>query len=279
MKFRMGFDDVPDPWNYEDLGGGFELHRAPAGESVIVATALADTGVSGYCSPIEVDARLDADALHWISRHGWSKGRTLRSIAQVHGATILPAADMERSDSSDRPERSSGLPEADGVWTASHDDLLIVRTADCAPLWLVDPENGCFALLHVGWRGAAAGIVGAAAQELKEQGGDPVAFIAVVGPHLGRCCFEVGPEVAAHFVKIEGAIDPPDVLKAPRQRDDSVSLDLGAVLFSLLRDAGVPQRLIHIATACTRCSEDLLHSYRRNGQGGPLMASVGFIGA
>ncbi len=272
MKFRIGAD-VPDPWNYEDLGGGFELHKAPAGGSLIVATALVDTGVLGFCSPVEIDARLDADALRWTTAHGWNDGRILRSIAQVHGAIILPAQDMERSNSFDRPD----LPEADGVWTASNADLLIVRTADCAPLWLVDPENGCFALVHVGWRGAAAGIVGAAAKALEDQGGDPAAFVAVVGPHLGRCCFEVGPEVAAHFVKIEGAIDLPDVLKAPRQRDDSVSLDLGAVLFALLRDAGVPQRSIHIATACTRCNEGLLHSYRRNGQGGPLMASVGFL--
>lgn len=256
-----------------DLGGGFVLHRRPDGETIIVATRLAGTGAHGFCSPVDVDARLDADALAWLESWGLSRERRLCSVAQMHGSMVIAASSIGNGES----------PEADGVWTTSTDDLLAVRTADCAAVWIVDPERACLALVHAGWRGAAYGIIRRAVDALRAQGGDPATVVAAVGPHVRPCCLEVGPEVAAHFLDIEGAVAPPEVLTAPRQREDSVSLDLGVVLASQLQSAGVPAGATHIATACTRCfvaetsGRNLLHSYRRNGKGGPLMASIGFL--
>lgn len=244
-----------------DLGGGFALTP-----NAIVATALADTGARGFASPVDVDARLDADASAWIHTLGFDAGRRMLSLKQVHGATVVDAS----------TQADGIVPEADCAWTRLPSDLLIVRTADCAALWLVDPEREHLALLHVGWRGAAAGIIGHAVQTLTAAGSDPHALVAAAGPHIGRCCFEVGVEVAAPFYEIDGAVNPPEVLKT-RTRDGSVSLDLGAIIAAQLRDAGLSSIAIHIATACTRCNSLMLHSYRRNGQGGPLMGSIAFL--
>jgi len=244
-----------------DLGGGFALMRG-----VIVATALAGTGARGFASPFKVDARLNDDAAAWVHSLGADRGRRMLSLRQAHGASVVNA--------STQPNGTS--PEADGAWTRLPTDLLIVRTADCAALWLVDPERERLALLHIGWRGADAGIIRHAVQALASEGSDPAALVAAAGPHIGRCCFEVGQEVAARFYEIDGAINPPDVLKR-RTRDDTVSLDLEAIIAAQLHDAGLSSTALHIATACTRCSDGVLHSYRRNGQGGPLMGSIGFL--
>ena len=259
-----------------DLGGGFTLYREPARKPLIVATALAGTGVFGYASPIDVDARLDNDALAWLEGLGVSHERRLRSLDQVHGAACVAAGAIG----------FNARVEADAVWTSSHEDILIIRTADCAAVWLVDPEHAHFAMLHAGWRGAAEGIVRHTIDALCAHRGHPRTMIAVIGPHLGPCCFEVGPEVAELFAHVEGAVGPAALLTAPRQRSDSVSLNLAAVLAAQLVNAGVPSGAIHTATACTRCfrafggasaGEPVLHSYRRNGKGGPLMASVGVL--
>jgi polyphenol oxidase len=284
-----------DPWLGDanlpivDLGGGFvmvdvdrEARPFDGGKSsvldgsggslsgarrlVIVATALADTGARGFASPFDVDARLDADAWAWAQSLHVDRDRRLVSLKQVHGATVLDASTL--------PDAS--MPEADGAWTQLPTDLLIVRTADCAAVWLVEPERGRLALLHVGWRGAAAGIIGNAIRTLVAQGCQPGAIVAAVGPHIGRCCFEVGLEVAARFYEIDGAVNPPELLKA-RTRSDTVSLDLGAIIAAQLREAGVSASAINIATACTRCNDSILHSYRRSGQGGPLTGSLGFL--
>ena len=232
----------------------------------IVATALAGTGAQGFASPVGIDARLDADASKWVHSLGFDSGRRLISLKQMHGATVVEAS----------AQTDGSFPEADGAWTREPSDLLIVRTADCAALWLVDPQGGRLALLHVGWRGAASGIIRHAVQTLLEEGCDPHALVAAAGPRIGRCCFEVGPEVAALFHEIDGAVNPPEALKT-RTREGSVSLDLGAIIAAQLLAAGLSSIAIHIATACTRCSDGTLHSYRRNGQGGPLMGSIGFL--
>jgi len=290
-----------------DLGGGFVLYREPGRDPIIVATALADTGTLGFASPPAIDARLDADALAWLARAHMLQGRRMCSLSQIHSATCAAAGEatdvtmlapphcpacgapvdpgLERCPYCDTPLAPfavSTVAEADAVWTSSPDDVLIIRTADCATVWLADTENAHLAMLHAGWRGAADGIVGQTVDTLRAQRGHADSMIAVIGPHIGPCCFEVGPDVAARFADIDGAVAPASVLTAPRQRSDSLSLNLGAVLVAQCAGAGIPRGSIHLATACTRCfradnGETVLPSYRRNGKGGPLMASVGFL--
>jgi copper oxidase (laccase) domain-containing protein len=98
-----------------------------------------------------------------------------------------------------------------------------------------------------------------------------------VGPHIGPCCFEVGPEVARRFEDDPGAVVSAAELRVKRSRRDSQALDLNAVIYRRLAASGVPPEAITAATACTRCETSILHSYRRNGKGGPLMAAVAAV--
>jgi purine-nucleoside/S-methyl-5'-thioadenosine phosphorylase / adenosine deaminase len=132
----------------------------------------------------------------------------------------------------------------DGLWTDEPGVPLVAFGADCVPIALV-AANGhpTVAVVHAGWRGLAEGVVGAAVQAL---GAVPKA--AVVGPAVGPCCYEVGPEVSELF-------------DADLTRDRI--LDLWTAAERALRRAGVEQ--VDRLDLCTRCDAERFFSHRREG--------------
>ncbi len=153
---------------------------------------------------------------------------------QVHGAQLT---EWDAPPTVDR-----ALVEADGHVTAVKGLGLLVLAADCLPVALAGP--GRVAMLHCGWRGVAAGIIARGASQFDE----PPA--AVIGPGIGRCCFEVGPEVLEAFADVYGAAE-------------GRMLDLRAVAEARLRAAGVTA--VEHVDLCTFCREDLFFSHRRDG--------------
>lgn len=133
-------------------------------------------------------------------------------------------------------------PRADGHTTGERGIGLLVQVADCLPLALAAP--GRVAMLHCGWRGLAGGIVERALARFET----PPA--AAVGPGIGGCCFEVGPEVLAAFADVEDAAD-------------GRMLDLRRVAERRLRAGGV--EVVEHVDLCTSCRDDLFFSHRRDG--------------
>jgi hypothetical protein len=158
---------------------------------------------------------------------------------QVHGVEIRR---WESPPEAGFADADAPRPDADGHVTALKGLGLAVQVADCLPVALAAP--GRVAMVHCGWRGLADGIVARAVAEL---GARPA---AVVGPGIGRCCFEVGPEVLAEFADVEGAAD-------------GRMLDLRMVAEARLRASGV-ERVEHV-DLCTHCRDDLFFSHRRDG--------------
>jgi polyphenol oxidase len=158
---------------------------------------------------------------------------------QVHGVEIerWDASPPDAFADADAPRL-----EVDGHVTALRGLGLAVQVADCLPVALATP--GQVAIVHCGWRGLAGGIVTSAVAELD------VAPAVVVGPGIGRCCFEVGPEVLAEFADVAGAAQ-------------GRMLDLRMVVEARLRAAGVT-RIEHV-DLCTHCRDDLFFSHRRDG--------------
>lgn len=92
-------------------------------------------------------------------------------------------------------------PEADALVTDARDVALVVRVADCVPLLMADPRTGAVAAVHAGWRGTAAAIAASAVKRLQEEyGSDPADLVAAIGPAIGACCYQVGPEVREAFL-------------------------------------------------------------------------------
>jgi polyphenol oxidase len=244
----------------EDLGGSFHFVADSDGEA-IVGSGLPD-GYEAWITPATVNARNRPELKRWVERRAPGADTRLRGVDQVHSAIVLDADEL----------RDGSRREADGVCAASPDDVPVVMAADCAPVWLADAASRVIALVHAGWRGTCGGIIEAGMRAVISHGGRAERTIAAIGPHLQACCFEIGPEVADRF---SGFTKAADTLVVERQRSDSVALDLAAAIADRLRGTGV--RSIGAAEACTRCRADLLHSYRRNGKGGPLMAALALM--
>lgn len=85
--------------------------------------------------------------------------------------------------------------EADALWTTAADLPLAIFTADCFGVVLASSQ--AVGVAHVGWRGASSGVVARLVDEMSAAGHAPRR--AAVGPGIGPCCFEVGPEVAKRF--------------------------------------------------------------------------------
>ena len=148
----------------------------------------------------------------------------------------------------------------DGLWTDEPEVPILTLGADCALVALArrNRTQPAVAVLHVGWRGLLAGVVEAGVAAL---GGRAA---AVVGPAIGPCCYEVGPEVAEPFRARFGA----DVAR-------NGTLDLWTAIERALREAGCAS--VERLDLCTACDPDRFFSYRRDGKprgGHGLLARV-----
>jgi YfiH family protein len=162
-------------------------------------------------------------------------------LDQVHGVHVAVV---------DRP---GVTPACDAAVTIVPGLPLTIRTADCLPVFVAGPRG--VGIAHSGWRGAAGDIAGATVDSLTALSGDrPAHLVAFIGPAIGPCCYEVGPEVAGQF---DAAFLSPGQVN-PR-------LDLVAVVRSQLERRGLPPDRILESGFCTRCHQHLFHSHRGSG--------------
>lgn len=223
-----------------------------------------------------------------------------RLLAAI-GAPRMPLATL-RQVHSDAAHVICALPAespaGDAAITRHSGVMLSVQTADCVPILLADTRHRVVAAVHAGWRGTLARIaVKTLGRMQQEFGTRPQDVVAALGPAIGRCCYQVGPEVAQQFAaQFPGAADwfdgpfarlaegedqnwlpwltmmPPGHQPEPER----VNLDLRAANRWQLLDAGVPPKHIAISMLCTRCRPDLFFSYRREGAAtGRLLAMIG----
>jgi len=167
---------------------------------------------------------------------------------QVHGARIavVGPADVAIVQQS-----------TDGLVTATPNLPLVMAFADCTPIMLYDPVRGAVGMVHAGWRGTVAGVCQAAVQAMVGAFScRPADIRAAIGPAIGPCCYEVGPEVekavAAAFGRTDGLFRP-----GPSGRPH---LNQWAANERALRQAGVRQ--IEHANCCTACHVDQFYSHR-----------------
>jgi YfiH family protein len=197
-------------------------------------------------------------------------GRPWALARQVHSATILrvdpgrpgqgppaaPPGGVEvRRLGQGPPEGKPVLGEGDGLVTAEPGVVLAVLTADCAPVLLADPAAGVVGAVHAGWRGLAAGVVEAGVAAMAELGADPAASTGLIGPAVGGCCYEVGPDVAQRV----GDRYPAALATT---RGGRPALDPAAGAAQALRRAGVGQ--VRVAGECTVDLEERFFSHRRD---------------
>ncbi len=215
----------------------------------------------------------------------------------------LPAATLRQLHSDivqvvEEP-RHGGLP-GDALVTATPRLALTIKTADCLPVFLADPEHHVVAAIHAGWRGTLKRIVEKTVGVMRSHfGADPAGVLAAIGPGIHVCCYQVGEEVIgqyrsqfpyaeALFRNVEDE-NPADIL-VPRQTMVEQKafmrpletargyLDLEEANYRQLVEAGVSPSRIARGAPCTACRTDLFHSYRKEGaRAGRLLSQIAVL--
>jgi len=160
----------------------------------------------------------------------------MASLQQIHSAATFVA----------REPGCAG--EGDALVTRTPGVAVSIRTADCFPILVADPETRAVAAIHAGWRGTAAGVVRTSLNRMRSEfGTDPRNVFAAIGPGIGACCYEVGLEVARQFGMTEAG-----------------KLDLAAENRTQLIAAGVQADRIEVVGGCTFCQPAQFFSWRRD---------------
>jgi YfiH family protein len=212
-------------------------------------------------------------------------------MRQIH-SDIVHRVDLTGSVIGEEPRK------ADALITGERGVLLVVQTADCIPILLVDTKHSAVAAIHAGWRGTVRRIAAKTLGRMQmEFGTRPEDVIAALGPGIGQCCYEVGPDVArefhAQFARsrewfdgpfdslVSDGNDPhwlPWLTRRPPGHPlppPTAHLDLIAANRAILTAAGIPAASVSSSDFCTGCRPDLFFSYRREPSTGRQMAAIG----
>jgi len=198
----------------------------------------------------------ELDTFEWLV-HGFGTRQAdvpalfanLALLNQIHSNTCVAAEG-----------RAGVLGQGDALLEDRPGAVVVVKTADCLPILLVDERRRAVAAVHAGWRGTAAKIAARAVEAMAARFGTrPGDLHAAIGPGIGPCCYEVGPEVAAQF-----------------GGQGRGHLDLTAQNRGQLEAAGVTPARIYASYLCTMCRPEEFHSFRRDKEAaGRLHSFVG----
>lgn len=201
----------------------------------------------------------------------------LSKFLKMDGSAHFIVANQTHSDHIkiiDRQETKGwvGLEDAiadcDALICSEKNIVLTILTADCVPILLYDREKEVIAAVHAGWKGTEAKIVQKTVAKMKEVFDcEPENIIAAVAPSIGRCCYEVGEEVAVHFF---------DMPESYTEKKGKYMLDLPYINKSQLLKAGLKEEHIEMSSICTACEVGDYFSYRKEqGCSGRFMSLIG----
>jgi YfiH family protein len=180
-------------------------------------------------------------------------------LEQVHGISVKRVEARSLREGREAKSKYTTLAKADGAYTTHKDIALCVLTADCVPLALAGKGGEVVAMLHSGWRGTIGDIAGRAVRKMSSEIGiDAGSLVAVMGPAIGPCCYEVDEGRARIFVEKYGGRSEVVVRKG------GYRLDLVAANRINLIEAGLKEKNIRILDECT-CCNDRYFSFRRDG--------------
>lgn len=199
------------------------------------------------------DRRMDRTALE----QQWLSSTRLIEAEQVHGASL---AVIQGSAAIPAP-----IAGCDALMTDVPGTALLIRTADCLPIFIADPVRRAVGLAHAGWRGLAAQLplrLLAAFRDVYHS--RPEDLRAAIGPAIRPCCYDVGEEFRARFGR------------RVRQTQGRYTCDLIGVAMDQLHAGGLRPQRVTDSGACTACDRSRWFSLRREGPStGRLMSLIG----
>lgn len=158
------------------------------------------------------------------------------------------------------------IGEGDALISDKPGIALAIRTADCLPVLIADPLHRAVGAVHAGWRGTALEIVPKTIRAMGQRfGSRQEDLVIAIGPGIGGCCFEVGPEVAQKFAAF-----------FPERQDlaGRAKIDLAETIRRQLGRNGGSVGQLALSGLCTVCQPELFHSYRRDREAAGRMVSA-----
>lgn len=160
---------------------------------------------------------------------------------QVHGENIETVDEREI------------YPETDGLILTELNTAIQLKFADCTPIVFYDTDSHIGAISHAGWRGTVMRIgVKTVAKMIMNYGSKPESIIALIGPAISMCCYEVSEEVRDALL---------NTVRNPEGLYNNRNIDLKKVNARQLEEVGIKK--IDICPYCTSCNNDLFYSYRK----------------
>ena len=201
-------------------------------------------------------------------RHRLPAAALLVQAQQVHGASLAAIDPSPAAPAS--PVTATGalaaIPGCDGLSTQTPGVALIIRTADCLPIFAWDPVGQVGAVMHAGWRGLSRHLPERLLRFLHTRYHCRAERLWIgIGPAIRQCCFEVGAE----FDQLFGAF--------VRQQAGRRTCDLVGFAAQQFIRLGVQPRRLADCGRCTACEPAHWHSLRRDGDKGGRLLSFALI--
>lgn len=166
----------------------------------------------------------------------------------------------------DTPPEKNGtyLCDADGIITSLPKICLVIRTADCVPVFFFDNKNNILGAVHSGWKGCRLSISGKIINKMNHLYGTKYRNIHVfILPSIGPDSYEVKEDVANLF-------EHDAILKG-----DKIYLNLWQNIENSLKKNGIPEENIFNSKICTLKNTKEFFSYRAGDSGSNL--NFGFM--
>ncbi len=189
-------------------------------------------------------------------------------IRQVHGDTVHAVTETKERGWATLLD----AVEADALITDLPQMVLTILTADCVPILLYDPIAGAIGAVHAGWKGTQTEILPKTIAKMQEKyGSKPQNILLAIGPAIGQCCYEVGEEVARHFMDYMGAVLAGKVA-------GKYQLDLKRVNQLQALEIGINVENIEVTPLCTSCAKNRFFSYRaEQGCSGRFLSAIKLV--
>lgn len=169
----------------------------------------------------------------------------LKTAKQVHGDNI----EIIKSD-------TDFYDNTDALISNVSNTVMIMNFADCVPIILFSKRDNTGAIVHAGWRGTAAEIVYKTVNKMKtELNINPKDIIALIGPSIGKCCFETHSDAFEQLIKNKA------VTSLYEEKNGKYFIDLKMINRNQLINADVEN--IDTCNYCTCCMSDIFFSYRK----------------
>lgn len=145
-------------------------------------------------------------------------------------------------------------PDCDALITNQKNIAIALNFADCVPIILYDPVKKVIAVAHAGWRGTVAKIGPKTVKKMVDEFScEPKDIIALIGPAIGKCCFEVKEDVLNQILE--------SVDNNPSDAISGMFADLKQINKIQLLASGLEK--IDLSEYCTSCQSELFFSYRK----------------